>query len=454
MSNVSPRRLFNKPAHIFYGWWIVAISLSVDALFHGTFHRGFSLYFLPIQSELGISRAAYSLADLVGRLAGAVEAPVVGYLINRLGSRTMMVAGGVLSGLGFILLQFTHSYLYFILVFVGLLSLANRVGYSVASIPAVTQWFRTKRSLAISVVSTGHGLGGTLITPLVGLMVFNVGWRTAAFVSGIVLLAVVVPLSLLVRQSPESMGLAPDGLPPSRSQPTALAGERRRDKSNPGASDDATVRRPASQASSDMDFTAKEAMSTPAYWLLVLSMGLRNSVWTGTSWHLVPLMVWAGVSVTTAAFLVGLMSFAFLVLNPFMGWAGDKWSKQRIMGAAMVVGALAMIVLMLSSGHLWQLAIFVITLAVAQSVVPLNSAILADFFGPKSYAVLHGWLQSPTQLMSMTTPVWIGWVFDQTGSYFWALVPCAVLYSLSAFSYLTLPRPKSPHRLHDSESRS
>ena len=224
--------LFKRPANVFYGWWIVAISLAVDSLIQGTFNRGFSVYFLPLQKDLGISRAAYSLADLLGRLEGAAQAPVVGYLIDRLGSRSMMAAGGVISGLGFILLSFTQSYLYFLLVFVGL-AMASRLGYNIASIPTVTRWFHRKRSLAISIVSTGQGSGGALIIPIVGLMVFNFGWRPTAFISGVVLLAVVVPLSLLIRPSPESMGLMPDGAHAALLRSSARAGGPRGDRMDP-----------------------------------------------------------------------------------------------------------------------------------------------------------------------------------------------------------------------------
>ena len=433
-----------RPAKVFYGWWIVAVSLASDALYQGTFQRSFSLYFIPIQSELGISRAAYSMADLLARLTGSAQAPLAGYIIDRVGSRMMMAVGGVLSSLGFIALYFTHSYLYFVLVYVWLLSMAHRVGYNTAAIPAVTRWFRRKRSLAISLVSTGGGLGGVVITPVVGLMIVNLGWRPTAFISGIVIMSLVIPLSLLIRQSAESMGLLPDGV---RTEDLPRTRRRQTSEVDLAASGPSTVQTPAGQSPSDTEFTAREAMKTPAFWLQASAMSLRNSVWAGAQWHLVPLMVWAGVSQTTAALFVGFMSLNSLVFNPCMGFLGDRWPKHRILGTGMLVGALGMVVLMLSGGHVWQVAVFVITLAIEQSTVPLNSAILADSFGSRSFATLHGWLMMPTQLMSMTTPVWTGWVFDQTDSYFWALVPFAILFCLSSFLYWTLPRPKLQARV-------
>ena len=436
-----------RPSDIFYGWWIVAITLTINSLKHGSFNRGFTVYFLPIQNELGISRAAYSMAEGLSRLEGGIQAPVLGYLIDRLGPRIMLSAGGAVSGLGFILLYFTHSYLYFLLIFVGLLSAGFRGGYDNASIPTVTQWFRRKRGLAVSIVSTCNGLGGAVITPLVGLMVLNLGWRASAIISGIVILAVVIPLSLLVRRSPETMGLLPDGDSTSVSRPILSTRRQQELAADPVSSGIPATGTTSSRTSADPDFKTKEALSTRSYWLFALTVSLSNGAFTAILWHLVPLLVWSGVSATAAAFFVGAMSFNTLFFNPCVGWMGDRWSKQRICSGAMVAGVLGLFVLMASNGKLWQLAIFVILMAAAETNNPLNWAILADLFGRRSYATLHGWLNLPSQLISMITPIWAGWVFDQTDSYFWALVPFAVMFSLAAILYWNLPRPQIPERL-------
>lgn len=441
-----PTGLLKRPARVFYGWWIVVIGVIVDAVTHGTFQRGFSVYFLHIQPELSISRAAYSMADLLGRLEAGILGPGIGYLIDRLGAGTLMFVGGLLLGVGFISLSFVHSYLYFMLVFVGLLSLGVRIGSNNACIPAINQWFRRKRTLAMSIVYSGQGMGGTVITPILGLMVVGLGWRTSAVICGIAVLCIVVPLSLLVRRSPESMGLMPDGdriVPP---QPLPGPGQRGRDEMGLELSAPAKGSDPGSQESVGWDFTTIEALRTPSFWLFVLALGLRDSVHAGYQWHMVPLMVWSGVSLTTAAFFVGLMSLTSVLFAPCMGWAGDRWSKQRISAASMASAALAMLVLMASSGQLWQLTIFVILLALADTVMPINWSLLGEFFGRKNFATLAGWYRVPSTMMVMWAPVWVGWVFDRTDSYFWALVPLIVISVVSGFFYWIMPSPKIPAR--------
>ena len=444
MIKTGAQKLRKRHASIFYGWWIVGISMVVDTLKHGTFTRGFTVYFLPIQQQLGVSRAALSLAETLGRLEGGLQGPLVGYLNDRIGPRLMMTAGGILSGLGFILLSFTHSYWYFLLIFIGLMSVGFRTGYNHASIPTVNRWFLRKKSLAMSLASMGRGLGGAVIY-LMAYLVFSVGWRTAAMVSGIGIIVITVPLAQLVRRSPESMGLLPDGdtAPPNR-RPGLLV---RPGSARPNPAAAGPIAGPGFRAvQGSVDFTTREAMKTRSYWLFALAYGLNNAVNSGVYFHLVPLMVWAGTSQPKAALLVGLLSFGTLAFGPIMGWMGDSWSKPKINAVAMTAGVAAMLILLVSSGHLWQLALFALLLSMSESSNALAWAILGDFFGRRNYATTRGWLDLPDQLMSMSTPVWMGLIFDRTGSYFWAVVPLAVMYGLSAIFFFTLPRPRPPER--------
>jgi sugar phosphate permease len=441
-----------RPTNIFYGWWIVLVSVIADGMKHGSFNRGFTVYIVPIQMELGISTAAIGWADTLGRFMGGIQGPLMGYLTDRLGPRVMLAFGGIMSGLGFLLLAFTHNYLFFLLIFVGLLSVGFRSGYNNASIAAVNNWFRRKRGLAMSIVSIGNGLGGA-IAPLTGLLVITVGWRTAVLISGIAIIAIVVPLSLLVRRSPEDMGLLPDGDPPDQASSSATDRSQQERVAGTGA------RPRRTSAFSDTDFTAREAMRTPSYWLLILATGLRNTVHSGMSFLLAPVMIWfllggehqQAESLQIAATFVGVVAVSTIVFNPFVGWLGDKFPKKRLSSLCMVSGGLALILLLNRSGDLWQLGIFAILLAFAESANPLNWAIMGDFFGRRAFATLRGWQHLPDQLMSMWTSVWMGLIFDHTGSYYWALLPLASIYGLAAMGYWIIPRPRPPERLRARE---
>ena len=439
MARLSTKRLLCLRTRVFYGWWIVAIGLFVDAFKHGTFNRGFSLYVLPIRNELGIGVAAIALADMLGRLEGGIMGPVVGYCTDRFGPGVMLAFGGIMSGVGFILLSLTNNLFFFTLIFVGFLSVGFRSGYNNASIPAANQWFRRKRGLAMSIISAGSGLGGVVVVPVIGLLVFSVGWRTAALVSGIAIIVAVVPLSFLMKKSPEGMGLYPDGIEPE--PPTdASAGE-------------AAVQVPSSLEAVEQDYTAKEAMKTPTFWMLTMASGFRNTVHSGIMFLMAPVMVWFLMGsgrteeegLPIAALFIGVLSGSTLVFNLIIGYMGDRVSKTKLSAICMIGGTFSMLVLLNQSGHLWQLLLFVVLLAFAESVNPLTWAIMGEFFGRKSFATLRGWQHVPNQFMSMSTPVWMGWIFDNTESYFWSLIPLAAIYGIAGIFFYTMPRPKSSY---------
>ena len=447
---------------VFYGWWIVLVSLIADGMKHGSFNRGFTVFYIPVEQDLGFTRTMMGLAEGLGRLMGGVQGPLMGYCTDRFGPRVMLAFGGLMSGIGFILLGYTGSFWYFLVIFVGFLSVGFRSGYNNASVAAVNNWFRRRRGFAMSIVSMGNGLGGAS-APLVGLLIFAIGWRDACTVLGFLIIGVVVPLSWFMRRSPEDMGQLPDGDPPDApAESLQPAANRRRVQFG------------------SYDFTAKEAMRTPSYWLLVLATGFRNVVHAGASFLMAPMIVWFlegggaygtvlydsiasvlakiigsrdSTDVLIAAGFVGLFSVINMLFYPMIGWIGDKTDRRKLCAVCMVSGALAIAALTNQSGVLWQLTIFVILKAFAESANPLNWAIMGDFFGRRSYATLRGWQHLPDQIASMWTAMWMGAIYDHTGSFYWALLPLIVLYIAAAIGYWFLPRPPLPRRLRLQQER-
>ena len=444
------RKHLRRPRNVFYGWWIAIVSASVDSLKHGTFNKGFTSYIIPLRNELGISVAAISFAEMLGRMEGGLQGPLMGWATDRFGPRAILMFGGITSGMGFILLSFTQNYLYFICVFVGLLSLGFRAGYNNATMPALNQWFRRHRGLAMGLAGMGTAIGGTTIAPLMGFLVLSAGWRPAAFISGVIIILVVIPMSFLIRRDPESMGLRPDGDPVPDDEINIAEVTANDRKDNESERHGAAILH-----ASEPDFMASEAMRTPTFWMLVLAVGMRNTVHSGTTFLMVPLSVWFLMgsgrseddSQPIAVAFVGVMSFSLLLMTPIVGWMGDRWSKQKLSSACMIGGALSLIMLVEDTGDIWQLLVFVVLLAFSETANPLAWAIMGDYFGRRSYATLRGWQHLPDQFMSMSTPVWMGVIFDHTGSFKWALIPLVIIYCLAAIFYWLIPNPRIPARV-------
>ncbi|MDP6653147.1 MAG: hypothetical protein QGF90_13755, partial [Gammaproteobacteria bacterium] len=90
---------------VFYGWWIVAVGITI-AILNGAFYTyGFGVYYVPLLHELGASRAALGGVIGLARLEGGLIAPVAGWLIDRYGPRRLLYFGITTMGLCFILLS-------------------------------------------------------------------------------------------------------------------------------------------------------------------------------------------------------------------------------------------------------------------------------------------------------------------------------------------------------------
>ena len=426
MTNLSPSRLFAQRNKVFYGWWIATAGAIQDALKGGTFNEGFLFYFLPITRDLNISRAAASLPFSLAKLEGAFEGPLVGYLIDRFGPRSMVVAGGFLSGLGFVLLSFTHSYVVFLIVFVCVLSVGFKAGYNHAMMASINDWFIRRKGLAMSVVSTGSAVGGLVITPLVAVVVFTLGWRSAALMSGLAIWLIVIPLALVIKRSPESMGLLPDGDKPRPITPRATAG--------------APVRRIAGGP----EYTVWQAVKTPAFWVFAMAHSFRNTAHSGIFVHLVPVLVWKGIEEQNTTFFIVFMLFSTMVLRIFMGWIGDLWSRQKVAGIGVSMGVVGMLLLARSTGHWYEMAGFVFLLACAESINSNANAMVGDLFGRRHFAQLRGWMGLISSILPMGAPVFTGWLFDQNGTYTPAIFIFAASYVASAILYWVIPKPRPP----------
>ena len=316
MPNDLVRSICIRMRSVYFGWWIAAAGALLNALSSGIFTTGASVFFLPLSRDMGLSRTATSVIFGFARLEGGLQGLLTGYCIDRWGPRIMMVIGAVLAGVGFMVLPATRSFIPFLLVWVGIISLGIHTGYNQGVMAAVNRWFVRKRGTAFGLVLVGIALGGAAITPILSLLVLNLGWRKAAFISGLVMLVVGVPLSLVMRNSPEEMGQLPDGDPP----PSGTAAKARPTRFIPVEG---------------VDYTAGQAFRTVSYWVLAVGICFRIAAHVGSYTHMVPLMVWKGLSEQSGALMIGVISFSAMGTRVLMGWWSDRWSKQKVTAVSM-----------------------------------------------------------------------------------------------------------------------
>ena len=417
-------KLQTRLSGIFYGWWMVALGCSIRMLGGGFHLYGFTIFFLPITQELGLSRAATSAVFSLARAEGAIEGPLAGYLIDRFGPRPMMLAGVLLSGLGYMLLAGVESYTGFLAVYLGVISLSFSAGFMHSPMVLANSWFIRRRAFAMTLVSSSIGIGGTLVTPLLAFSVQAYGWRWGAFLAGVGLIVIGVPISLFARRSPESMGLRPDGAPAA--QPVL-----------PGSSSQR-----AELQADDPEFTLRQAMRTAAFWMLVLATTTRVGVFNSITVHFVPIMVWQGASEQQAAAMLAVMALMSLPAHLLVGWIADRMNKPILMSACMVIGALS--ILFLAYGdRLWSPWIFTVLITFVEAIFPVSWAAVGDFFGRKSFATIRGTMSFFYLWGPALGPVITGAVYDRHQSYA-PLMPAYLITFLIAAGLYDLLRKPAP----------
>jgi len=145
--------LLGKPTGIFYGWRMVAAASALRVLGSGLHSFGFTVFFLPLSHDLGLSRTATSFAFSLARAEGAIEGPIVGHLLDRYGPRPIMLAAVLLMGIGYLLLSAVNTYATFLIVYLGIISLAHAGGFMHAPMVLTNTWFIRKRARAITINS-------------------------------------------------------------------------------------------------------------------------------------------------------------------------------------------------------------------------------------------------------------------------------------------------------------
>lgn len=412
--------MLGKLKGLFYGWRMVAAAGALRILGSGLHSYGFTIFFLPLSQDLGLSRTATSFAFSLARAEGAIEGPIVGHLLDRYGPRPIMVAAVLLMGTGYLLLSSVDTYAAFLIVYLGVISLAHAGGFMHAPMVLTNTWFIRQRARAITINSAAFSLGGVLIAPLLSIVVTTWGWRWGATVAGLSFLLIGLPICWTVRRSPESMGLLPDGY----TVPSARA-----------ADQESKRRQPA-----EVNVTVAQAVRSFAFWSLVMAAGIRNALYHALLTHFIPLMVWRGMGQQEAAYLLGFFAFFGFLSTLLLGWLADSVNKPRLLAFILFAAAAAML-LPIFGESIWLLWLFTILFTGVEATYPVGWAVVGDFFGRTHFAKIRGYMSFFYAWGGVVGPVVAGMIYDRWQTYEPLLWTIIVLCVVSGFFYGALAKP-------------
>ena len=421
------------------GWRIVIISSLLQVMFGGLYQTGLSVYFLPLIRTFEISRTQLSFAFAVRSLEGGAEGPLAGYLVDRMGPRIIIIAGILIGGAGFVLLGLTQSYLTFLLVFLGVLTVGFALPFH-GLMATINFWFRRRLGIAVSLASTGASIGGFLVTPIIAWIVLNHSWRLAAILSGVTIMVLGLPLAFMVRN--------PIGDEAASEEHSGGGAPRAQGPGGPAhPSKDADS---ASPATFDGDFTVKEALRTRAFWVLALAIGMRLMGQSALTVHFVPMLVSRDIGEGTATILLSVMAVGRLPAVVVGGLVADKWSRSRASAMAMVLGIATAGSITLGPTGLLTGIVFAILFAGAESCNTVTWAIVGEYFGRRKFASLRGIVMLLQSVMSFLSPVVAGFVYDTTASYRIAFIAIGVAYFFSGLLYWFMRPPPAPKHAEES----
>lgn len=420
---------------IYFGWWINIVNAILGGLSGGFRSQGFSALFKPIAAELDLSRAGASIAPGISTLQNGTTFALAGWLSDRFGPKWIMISGAGAMALGLVLMYFIKTALSYYIIWGVVISAGASFGFSVSQDKMLTDWFVSKRGLALGLRFAIMGVVAASILPLISWLIIGFGWRMTCLIWGGVIFTGIPLMLYFVRQKrPEYYGLLPDGAEvKSNSEPF---------------SDDMMVKGLEYAAGfQEIEFTLKEAMLTSTYWMLTAAWILHGVIFHGFMVHCIPFLTDMGIDPVSAGGLMGMMVFFTIPSRFFGGIIADRFKKENLkylLSASFSLTAIGIVNLFLveSMANIYILLVF---LGLGSgSFIPLDIVIRGRFFGRKAYGSIQGSSAVISVPVTFSSPIFTGWVYDLTGNYMIAFLIFCLIAVASAIMLLFLKSPKLP----------
>jgi len=410
---------------IFYGWKMVFAAASLQFLQSMMLHQAFGAYLSVLIQEKGWSKTSVSAASAMMSMEAAIIGPVLGWFLDRFGSRGVIRIGVVMFGIGFMLLSQIESLTQFYCAVVVIAIGSSMAGYFPLNV-GIIQWFEKKRARALSMVGLGLALGGMFV-PLVAFSIQSNGWRTTAFMCGIAVILIGYPLACIFRRRPEDFGETVDGLGAKRGTVDLNA---------------------PLEESSEPEFTARQALRTKSFWLLSAGHGVALIVVTAVNTHAINHMrISLGYTISEAAVYVTLMT-AFQVIGVLLGGVlGDKLRKNRMAAVCMLMHMGGLLMLTYAEGPSMLIG-FAVLHGLAWGIRgPFMQAIRADYFGRKSIGMILGLSAMLTAVGQISGPLLAGIMGDATGNYYLGFTVLALIAGSGSALFWFAKPPLMPVKL-------
>lgn len=421
---------------LYYGWMVVAVIFSAN-LIAFNINPTFGLFITPLEQEFGWTREMISRSITLGTITGAVLAPVLGILMDRIGIRFLMLVSGLIASLLFLMLGWVREvWQYNFLMGMIFAILHTGVGQIMASV-SISRWFFRRRGRAMGVVMMGASMGAMLFIPLDAFLINQLGWRDTYLAHALgSLLLIVLPVYLFMSNLPEKLNLGAHDEFLIRSK---TGGNDQKDDES--QTEEMEAER---EAGVEVSWTLREASRTRAFWLTLVGVMIGSFPVMGYFVHAIPHMENMGVSRTLASsvwttfFVVGMgAKFAW-------GFIIERFGVRRCLVALFLFEAAGMGLLLYADTPELLFAYAILNGLGHGPYLLLLAMVWAEYFGRKSIGKIYGTVQPAIVIASSLGP-WVGgYSYDLTGNYTLFFLVGIALALLAALIFILDHPPTKP----------
>jgi sugar phosphate permease len=393
------RETLARRTPFFYGWAIVGAAGSSMFVRNAAASLTLAVFIYPMTQDLGWSRTLMAGAASAAGVVAMFVSPATGWLLDRFGPRVLLGMSVLVLGFSSIGLAWATAPVAFYLLYgIGRIIFSSPVQIGAATV--VSQWFVKRRGRATAALVVMHSLGMGLI-PLYAQFImnrFDGDWRPAWIGIGIAVWAVaLVPVWGLLIRRPEDVGMSPDARTAEEAAALRVSGSRK----------------PAD----DAQWTLREAVRTPALWMLAVVGGLMFFVHAGVNIHQAAFLRDRGLSATAAAGALTALAAGTALGSMLWGVLSERFPVRLVYASvAAWVGLVALLFLTVNSVAMAYTAALVFGIGLGGLLV-VPPVIFADYFGRRSLGTIRGVTEPFVSFAQALGAIGAGLVFDITHSY-------------------------------------